>query len=123
MKKVLFIKAGTPHGYGYAADEFGLVSEEDFKDKPYKDEKGNDHVKKGLQSLGVVRLATDAEYDEAIAKVEAMVQTREERQLAKELKKKAAPKSAKQPKSSKPDADPADPADPNADPADPTDPE
>lgn len=113
MVKVLFIKAGTPYGYGYTAGEFGLVREEDFKDKPYKDEKGNDHVKKGLQSLGVVRQATDTEYAEAIGKVEKAVEDREAAELAKTVKKKAG-KSGKAPKNP-----PADPTDPNADPADP----
>lgn len=28
MKHVFFLKAGTPYGYGYAADEVGLVHEQ-----------------------------------------------------------------------------------------------
>lgn len=65
MKKVLFLKAGTPYGYGYIAGEIGVVKAEDFADK-----KDGDKVRKGLESLAVCRLATKEEaeqYDSAVA--------------------------------------------------------
>ena len=74
--KVRFIKAGTPYGYGYTADECGLVLEKDFKDTKWTDEKGVEHVKKGLQSRGVARVATDAEYEEFISGVKAVEEAR-----------------------------------------------
>ncbi len=66
MKKVMFLKAGTPYGYGYIAGEIGVVKAEDFADK-----KEGDKVKKGLESLGVCRLATKDESDEYDAVVAA----------------------------------------------------
>lgn len=69
MVKVHFTKAGTPYGYGYAAGEYGVVREEDFKDSTYTDDKGKQHVKPGLLSRGIVRQASDAEYDKAMGVV------------------------------------------------------
>lgn len=74
--KVCFIKPGTPYGYGYAAGEYGLVLEKDFKDSKRTDEKGVEHVKKGLQSRGVARASADAEYEEFISGVKAAEQAR-----------------------------------------------
>ncbi len=72
-EKVFFIKSGAAFGcgYAYAAGEFGLVHKHELHDEPFKDDKGKDHVKKGLLSLGVVRVATQKEYDDFNAKVEA----------------------------------------------------
>lgn len=66
MVKVYFIKAGTPYGYGYAIGEFGLVRKEDMDDRTYTDEKGKEHVKPGLLSRGIVRQATESEYQKAM---------------------------------------------------------
>lgn len=68
--KVYFIKAGNPYGYGYSAGEFGLAHKSKVEDEKFKDKQGNDQVKKGLLSLGVVRMATDAEYNDYIAEQE-----------------------------------------------------
>lgn len=72
-EKVFFIKSGAAFGcgYAYAAGEFGLVHKDELDDQPFKDDKGKDHVKKGLLSLGVVRVATQKEYEDFNAKVEA----------------------------------------------------
>lgn len=60
----MFLKAGTPYGYGYTAGELGVVKSEDFADK-----KDGENVKKGLESLGVCRLATKEEADQYDAMV------------------------------------------------------
>lgn len=75
-EKVFFIKSGAAYGYGYAAGEFGLVHKDKLDDQPFKDDKGKDHVKKGLLSLGVVRAATQQEYDNFNAEVEAELSIR-----------------------------------------------
>jgi hypothetical protein len=59
MKKVFFLKAGTAYGYGYIAGETGLVIAEDFADQKLEGKV----IKKGLESLGVCRLATKDEAD------------------------------------------------------------
>ncbi len=69
--KVYFTKAGNPYGCGYSAGEFGLALKSKVEDEKFKDKQGNDHVKKGLLSLGVVRMATDAEYEGYIAEQKA----------------------------------------------------
>ena len=69
MVKVLFLKAGTPYGYGYTAGEFGVARPEDLKDKPVV-VNGKDKVKQGLESLGVVRKVSDAEYAAGTVAVE-----------------------------------------------------
>lgn len=71
MVKVYFIKAGTPYGYGYTAGEFGLINDADLKDTKKPDGKGGEVTIKGLASLGVVRVATEQEYNEAIAGLQA----------------------------------------------------
>ncbi len=75
-EQVFFIKSGAAYGYGYAAGEFGLVHKDRLDDQPFKDDKGKDHVKKGLLSLGVVRVATQKEYDDYVAKVESELSLR-----------------------------------------------
>lgn len=75
-EKVFFLKGGASHGYGYAPGEFGLVRKSDLNDEEYTDKNGGKHKKKGLRSLGIVRDATDAEYKEFTASVEAELAAR-----------------------------------------------
>lgn len=62
----MFLKAGMPYGYGYIAGELGVVKPEDFADK-----KDGEKTKKGLESLGVCRVATKEEAEQYDAMVAA----------------------------------------------------
>lgn len=99
MVKVYFTKAGTPYGYGYTAGEFGLVRKEDFEDRTYTDDKGKQHTKPGLLSRGIVRMATDAEYNRAIEAKEEEVEARAPKaaKAAKPAKKAEGPESGDEP--------------------------
>ncbi len=63
MKHVFFLKAGTPYGYGYTADEVGVVHETALTRKEGKPAK-TVTIALGLKELlekGVVREANAAE--------------------------------------------------------------
>lgn len=76
VEKVFFIKGGSAYGYGYAPGEFGIVRKDDLKDRDGTDRQGKPKTIKGLLSLGVVRIATDAEYNDFIKGVEEEVARR-----------------------------------------------
>ena len=76
LEKVFFIKGGSAYGYGYGPGEFGTVRKDDLKDRDGSDRQGKPKIIKGLLALGVVRVATDEEYNEHIAKVEKEVAQR-----------------------------------------------
>lgn len=69
-EKVFFIKSGAAFGYGYAAEEFGLVFKDSLKDKDGVDRSGKPKKIPGMLSRGIVRMASDAEYDAYIKQVE-----------------------------------------------------